>query len=162
MKRIQHVTLLALLVTGCDHTSVQPTESPELASHEGLLAIVMDTDRPVLAVHYVSPDNELQFNLSSVEAGTSIQVHRVPAGSYCVRTVTWPTTTFNADHLDAGSILCIDVEAGVLNYPGHMKFVDGEPTWSQARFFARYVPRQQEYEALVRAEYPGRSSWLGG
>ncbi|MCR9162907.1 MAG: hypothetical protein ACE37F_14405 [Nannocystaceae bacterium] len=160
MKTLHSLAIIALLVAGCDHTSVQPTESPELASYEGLLAIVMDTDRPVLAVHYVSDDQELQFNLDSAEAGTSIQVHRVLAGSYCVRTVTWPTTTFHADHLDAGNILCIDVEPGVLNYPGHMVFVDGEPSWSRSRFFARYVPRIQEYEALVREEYPGLAPWL--
>lgn len=160
MQRTFEIAVVALLVTGCDRTEVQSTEAPALESSEGLLAVVVDTERPVLAVHYVSPDNEAQFNLSSVEAGTSIQVHRVPAGAYCVRNVRWPAASFHADFRDGGRILCIDVEPGVLNYPGHMKFADGKPNWARSRFSARFVPRQDEYEALLREEYPELVSWL--
>lgn len=40
-----------------------------MGPQEGLVAIAVISDRPVLAVHYVSPDNEFQFNLNSVAAG---------------------------------------------------------------------------------------------
>jgi|GEM_PF-2458415 len=161
MNNTLRLVVVALLASGCASTEVSSSETPQLSADEGLLAIVMVTDRPVLAVHYVSPDNEAQFNLSSAETGTSIQVHRVPAGSYCVHTVTWPTTGFNADYLDSGRILCIDIEPGVLNYPGHMVFADGEPSWSRSRFFARYVPRRLEFETMVRTDYPELIPWLG-
>lgn len=160
MKSVSKLSLVVLLACACDRTAVQPSETPELASDEGLLVIVMNTERPVLAVHYVSAESGAQFNLTSVEAGTSIQVHRVPAGSYCVRTITWQAASFTADNLDAGEILCLDVEPGTLNYPGHMQFAARQANWSRSRFGARYVQRTDAYEDLLRAEYPELVSWL--
>lgn len=153
--RMKTMFLLAVLAPcGCDRTEVLPTESPTLAPYEGLVAIAMHTDRPVLTVHYVSPDNELQFNLTSVDAGTSMQVHRVPAGEYCVRYVTWPVTTFHADHLDAGPILCMTVQPGVLNYPGHLQFADGESNLARSLFHARYVPVPEDFGRRIHEDYP--------
>ncbi len=160
MHNTLRLATVALLLSGCDRTEVQSTESPELAAGEGLLAIVVETDRPVLALHYVSPDNDQQFNLSSAPVGTSVQVHRVPAGTYCVRTVTWPTASFNADFLDGGRILCVDVQPDVLNYPGHMVFAPGDSDWSGSQFFAKFMPRIPEYEALIGSEYPQLVPWL--
>ncbi len=162
MKSVSKLSLVVLLACGCNRTTVQPSETPQLASDEGLLAIVMDTHRPVLAVHYVSPDDDKQFNLDSVETGTSIQVHRVPAGAYCVRRITWQAAGFNADRHDRGAILCVDVKPGVLNYPGHMQFGAGEMTWGKSGFRARYDQRTDAYEDLVRAEYPELVPWLEG
>lgn len=160
MKSVSKLSLVVLLACACDRTSVHPSETPELASDEALLVIVMNTERPVLGVHYVSAESGTQFNLTSVEAGTSIQVHRVPAGSYCVRTITWQAASFSADHFGGGEILCIEVEPGALNYPGHMQFAKRKPNWSRSRFGARYIQRTDAYEDLLRAEYPELVSWL--
>lgn len=163
MNSVSKLSLVVLLACACNRTTVQPSETPQLAADEGLLAIVMDTDRPVLAVHFVSRDADKQFNLDSAETGTSIQVHRVPAGSYCVRRITWHVARgFNGDRHDRGGILCVDVKPGVLNYPGHMQFGAGEVTWGRSRFRARYDQRTDAYEDLVRAEYPGLVPLLKG
>lgn len=139
---------------GCDRTEIQPSEAPEVGQGEGLVAIVMTTHRTTLAVHYVSEDNEHQFSLAAVEPGTSIQVHRVPADVYCVRTVTWQAATFHADHRDSGRILCMEVKAGVLNYPGHLVFAGGKMTLARSGFKARYVETPADLEQRIHADYP--------
>ncbi|MEM7151430.1 MAG: hypothetical protein AAF799_01250 [Myxococcota bacterium] len=125
-----------------------------MEAHEGLVAFVVDTDRPVVAVHYVSPDNDNQFSLLSAEQGTSIQVHRVPADRYCIRAVKWPVGNFNADYRGKGPILCMEVKPGVLNYPGHLQLADGKNTLSRSGFKGRYLPAVEDFEERLRGEYP--------
>ncbi len=143
-----------LLLANCGNTELRPSDAPMMESHEGLVAFVVNTDRRVMAVHYVSQDNKHQFNLLSTDPGTSIQIHRVPAGHYCVRSVTWPVGLFRADYRGAGPILCMDVQPGVLNYPGHLHLADGKNTLARSGFRARYVPAADDLEGRLREGYP--------
>ncbi len=145
---------LALLLASCGHTELRPSDAPTMEPDEGLVVFVVNTDRPVVAMHYVSQDNDNQFNLLSADTGTSIQVHRVPADRYCVRSVTWPVGVFRADYRGAGPILCMDVKPGVLNYPGHLHIADGKNTLARSGFRARYVPVADDLEVRLREGYP--------
>ncbi len=146
--------LALLLLVNCGRTELRPSDAPTMEPHEGLVAFVVNTDRSVLAVHYVSSDNDNQFNLLSADPGTSIQVHRVPADRYCVRAVTWPVGTFRADYRGKGPILCMEVKPGVLNYPGHLHIADGKDTLARSGFRARYVPATDDFERRLNEAYP--------
>lgn len=154
MMNYRCLPLALLLLVGCGHTEVRPSDAPTMGPNEGLVAFVVNTDRAVVAVHYVSEDSKNQFNLVSADPGTSMQVHRVPADRYCIRAVTWPVGSFRSDGRGRGPILCMDVKPGVLNYPGHLHMADGENTLARSKFRARYVPEDEDFQGRLREEYP--------
>ena len=110
--------LTAICVAACSQT-IRPGSTPDLDSDTGVVVLVIDTDTPLEDIAFNRVNAYEGFELSSADRGRSVHLFEVPAERYRLADFKTGLEEFTPE---AGGELCVLVEPGQLNYPGHFVF----------------------------------------
>ena len=110
--------LTASLVASCSQT-LRAGATPDLDEQTGIVVLVVDTDTPLSDISFNRVNQYEGFRLSFVDRGRSVHLFEVPAERYRLADFETGKEEFTPE---AGGELCVLVEPGQLNYPGHFVF----------------------------------------
>ena len=69
---------------------------PKLGANEGLVVLVVETNRPLESVLFVDEEGLLDFQVPYANRGTSIHLFRMPAGKYYLTSYRAPSAIYSA------------------------------------------------------------------
>lgn len=148
------VPMILLGLLGCAGQTVAQGTTPKLVPNEGLVAVIVDTNVPLVSLVFTHEDGARGFTVDNCERGVSAHLVRAPAGRYALTDFRTVTGALDAASDDAR--LCLQVEAGKTNYPGHFLFRDpdkGQGLRSQVEWGWR--PNEGDLSARMKAGWPG-------
>jgi hypothetical protein len=135
------IIFLSLLASCASKNLVKPSDPP-LLQNEGYLALAFDTkDKLRTFKIYGESKDTTDIHISSIPYGSSFFMFKVPAGKYCVRK--FSTHGLEVTITKGGA--CVDVEAGKINYPGHIMPRSGT---------IYFIPNLAKFLDLIKIRYP--------
>ena len=148
MRPPSHVSILAAMtataVAACSHT-VSPGGQPSLDDETGIVVLVIDTDTPLKNINFNRVNEFEGFSVGFADRGRSVHLFKVPAERYRLADFDSGTEEFTPE---AGGELCVQVEPGQMNYPGHFVFRSPQKK-NGLRTYANWQWRQ-DFEDMKR------------
>ena len=154
--------LAATLLASCSQV-ISPGGRPSLDEETGIAVLVVDTDTPLSNIVFNKADEFDGFTLRFADAGRSVHLFKLPADRYRLSDFDIPDEEFNPE---GGAQLCIQVEPGQMNYPGHFVFRKGTQR-NGFRSYTNWQWKQDEADMKRRvtiewtdllADYPVKST----
>jgi hypothetical protein len=127
----------------------------QLASNEGAIVLAAEAAPRVELLLCVEGDRSACADLGPTRSDATPDVYAIVAGHYCithVRCVDEAGATFEHD-VPEDEMRCIDIEAGQLVYPGHLRFDRSERSGQVCAGRADFLPHES-IDADLRAAYP--------
>ncbi len=150
--------LLIAAAAACAHGPVAPGDDVRLEEHEGLLALVIQSDAPVDYLQLGNDDDSLSLATPWLAQGESLTLFKAPAGKYCVFEI-----RLGAAQYFGMRSPCYAVKPGQTTYSGHLvlqarKHEFGPPNPKKLSQPMHGIDVQIERAtALLDATYPGLS-----
>jgi len=116
-RKVTSILALALAAAGCATSAVQRID--HLASDQGLVVFVIDSEIPQPPVKLVSQDSSRdQIHLPGAQIGVTVLLRAAKAGEYCFDALSQRLLGLPTDAGESGN--CVEVDAGMINYGGHI------------------------------------------
>ncbi len=154
MRIIVGYIIITCLIAGCGgSTLVAKGTLPKPAPDDGIIALFVESSARINRAEFVGEDGS--FSVMSIAQGSTLQLHTVPSGDYCLSMVEWGMGGAGAVlNLEEGTY-CFTVANQETTYPGHLVVQVREGRGITSPVDLGVDHRPEEARAELESQYPG-------